>query len=218
MFVKTLLVASIALAPAVSLAQSTPPLYIGASFNVSTFSPFRSYSSNLYGPALTVGYQLSPRWAIQSGASWGQRSDRPSNIGRPDILTTPTIFKEVNFDLRYTRLTIPVLARFTLTDPTKPLQVDALFGPSWIHATSRNTTTFVLRAGGSNSDTSTYSDNNFSAGLGPSIRYTVSPHLQVTANSMVQAEFGDGFDIVNRRFSDRMFLTTQLGVQYRFGR
>ena len=216
MFAKTILSVSIVLLPAVSLAQSTP-LYVGASFDISTFSPFRSYSANLYGPALTIGYQLSPRWAIQTGASWGQRNDRLPNVSRPDILVTPTIYKEVNFDLRYTRLTIPVLARFTLTDPTKPLQVDALFGPSWIHATSRNTTTFVLKAGGSDSQTSTVSDNNFSAGLGPSIRYAVSSHLQVTANSVLQAEFGDGFDLVNRRFSDHLFLTTQVGVQYRFG-
>jgi hypothetical protein len=217
MFAKTLLCAGIVLLPAASFAQSTP-LYIGASLNASTFSPFRSYSSNLYGPALTIGYQLSPRWAIQSGASWGQRTDRPSNVSRPDILTTPTIFKEVNFDLRYTRLTIPVLARFTLTDPTKPLQVDALFGPSWIYTTDRNTTTFVLKAGGSDSQTSTSSENSFSAGLGPSIRYAVSPHLQLTANSMIQAPFADGVNRGNNSFSDRLFLTTQLGVQYRFGR
>jgi hypothetical protein len=216
MFAKTLLSASIVLLPAVSLAQSTP-LYVGASFNASTFSPFRSYSSNLYGPALTVGYQLSPRWAIQTGASWGQRSDRPSNTARPNELTTPTIFKEVNFDLRYTRLTIPVLARFTLTDPTKALQVDALFGPSWIYTTDRNTTTFVLKAGGSDSQTSTSSENSFSAGLGPSIRYAVNPHLQLTANSIVQAPFADGVNRGNSSFGDRLFLTTQLGVQYRFG-
>lgn len=217
MFAKTLLCASIVLLPAVSLAQSTP-LYVGASFDISTFSPFRSYSANLYGPALTIGYQLSPRWAIQSGASWGQRTDRPSNTVDPSALTTPTIFKEVNFDLRYTRLTIPVLARFTLTDPTKPLQVDALFGPSWIYTTDRNTTTFVLKAGGSDSQTSTSSENSFSAGLGPSIRYAVSPHLQLTANSMVQAPFADGVNRGNSSFSDRLFLTTQVGVQYRFGR
>ena len=217
MFAKTSLCASIILLPAVSLAQSTP-LYVGASFNVSSFSPFRSYSSSLYGPALTVGYQLSPRWAIQSGISWGQRSEIPDIIARPDILTAPSIFKEVNFDLRYTKLTIPVLARFTLTDPTKPLQVDALFGPSWIYTINRNTTTFVLNAGGSDSQTSTSSENSFSAGLGPSIRYAVSPHLQVTANSMVQAQFADGINRGNNSSNDGLFLTTQLGVQYNFSR
>jgi hypothetical protein len=214
MFLKTLLGASIVLLPAVSLAQSTAPLYVGASFNVLTYNPFRSYSSNLYGPAVTVGYQLSPRWAIQTGASWNRRSDQTSNFDPNGT----TIFEEVKFDLRYTRLTVPLLARFTLTDPTKPLQVDALFGPSWIHSTSRSTATFVLRAGGSDSGTSTYSDNSLSAGLGPSLRYAVSPHLQLTANSVLQAEFGRDFQGGNRRFDDRLFLTTQVGVQYRFGR
>jgi hypothetical protein len=214
MFVKTLLGASLALLPAVSLAQSTPPLYVGASFNVSTYNPFRSYSSNLYGPAITVGYQVSPRWAIQTGATWNRRSDKTSNFDPAGV----TMFEEVKFDLRYTRLTVPLWARFTLTDPSKPLQVDALFGPSWIHSTSRNTTTFVHRAGGSDSNTSTYSTNSFSAGLGPSLRYAVGTNLEITANSVLQAEFGDGFNFVNHRFSDRLFLTTQLGVQYRFGR
>jgi len=214
MFAKTLVGASIALMPAVSLAQSTPPLYVGASFNVSTFNPFRSYSSNFYGPAVTVGYQLSPRWAIQTGASWERRSYKTSNFDPAGV----TIFEEVKYDLRYTRLTVPLLARFTLTDPSKPLQVDALFGPSWINTTNRSMTTFVLRAGGSDSGTSTYSDNSFSAGLGPSIRYAVSPHLQLTANSMIQAQFGDDVNRINRPFSDRLLLTTQVGVQYRFGR
>lgn len=214
MFAKTLLGASIVLLPAVSLAQSTPPLYVGASFNILTYNPFRSYSSNLYGPAVTVGYQLSPRWAIQTGASWNRRSDNTSNFDPAGV----SIFEEVRYDIRYTRLTVPLLARFTLTDPTKPLQVDALFGPSWIHEGGRTTTTFVYRAGGSDSDTHTYSDNSFSAGLGPSIRYAVGANLELTANSVLQAEFADGLNIVNRRFSDRLFLTTQLGVQYRFGR
>jgi hypothetical protein len=214
MFAKTLLGASIVLLPAVSLAQSTPPLYVGASFNISTYNPFHSYSSNLYGPAVTVGYQLSPRWAIQTGASWNRRSDNTSNFYPASV----SIFEEVKYDLRYTRITVPLLARFTLTDPTKPLQVDALFGPSWIHATGRTTTTFVYSAGGSDLETHTYSDNSFSAGLGPSIRYAVGANLELTANSVLQAEFTDGFNIVNRRFSDRLFLTTQLGVQYQFGR
>lgn len=214
MFLKTFLGASIVLLPVVSLAQSTPPLYVGASFNVLTYNPFRSYSSNLYGPAITIGYQLSPRWAIQTGASWNRRSDQTSTFDPNGT----TIFEEVKFDSRYTRLTVPLLARFTLTDPTKLLQVDALFGPSWIHSTSRNTATFVLRAGGSDSGTSTYSDNILSAGLGPSLRYAVSPHLQLTANSVLQAEFGTALKGGNRRFDDRLFLTTQIGVQYRFGR
>ena len=77
--------------------------------------------------------------------------------------------------------------------------------------------TFVLNAGGSDSQTSTSSENSFSAGLGPSIHYAVSPHLQLTANSMVQAPFADGVNRENSSFSDRLFLTSQIGVQYRLG-
>jgi hypothetical protein len=215
MSAKMLLVASLALAPAVSLAQSALPLYVGASFNISTYNPFRSYSTNRYGPALTVGYQLSPRWAIQTGASWNRRSDNPTSIYPAG---SSTVIDRVEFNLRYTRLIVPLLARYTFTNAASPLQVDALFGPSWLHSTGRTTATFVYVGGGSDSNTSTYSENSFSAGLGPSIRYAIAPHLELTANSIIQAQFADDVNRANNSFSDRLFLTTQVGVQYKFGR
>jgi len=137
MLPKLLLVAGIALAPAIGLAQSTPHLYIGASAQMFSSDPFRSYNTNTFGPALTVGYQLSPRWAIQSGASLFWRNRSTSN----DYSNSNAPFDRITYDLHSSLLIIPVLARYTFTDPTNPLHVDALFGASWLHATYRNTTT-----------------------------------------------------------------------------
>lgn len=218
MLAKTILAVSIALAPAISLAQSTKPLYVGAAATLSTYDPFRSYKSNLFGPALTVGYQLSPRWAIQTGANWNRRTTDtytgyPASSGSLDRIT---------YDYSYTRLAIPLLARFTFTDPASPLRIDALFGPSWLHATNKSTVTYFYNGtAGSDTNTSRSSANDVSVGLGPSLRYAIGAHLELAASSLLQAEFGDSFNTVDlfvkRRFSDRLFFTTQLGVQYSFG-
>lgn len=205
---KLLLAASLGLSPAVSLAQSTPHLYVGASALLASPTPFRSYNQNRFGPALTVGYQLSPRWAIQSGLGWTRQSNSFTNNYNTPSYPTDVI----GFDSRLNQFFVPVLARYTFTDPASPLHVDALLGASWLHTTGRTSLTY---AGATSPYTETYrgSNNDVLPSLGPSVRYTVGTHLDVVATSLLQVNLANGYG----DFANRLSLNTQLGVQYSFG-
>jgi hypothetical protein len=171
-------------------------------------NPFRSYNSNTYSPAITVGYQLSPRWAIQSGASLSWRKEQTTSF---DFFGS-SIFDNIAYDNRYKRLTVPLLARYTFTDPAKPLHIDALFGGSWIRSSGHSIYTYTYKTGTSDVYDNLYSDNTVSIGIGPSVRYTLGAHVDLTASSLLQT------DITNGWAFDYYYLTTQLGIQYAFGR
>ncbi len=205
---KLLLAASLGLSPAISLAQSTPHLYVGASALLASSSPFRTYNQNHFGPALTVGYQLSPRWAIQSGVSWIWQSNSFSNNYNTPSYPTDII----GFDSRLNQFFVPVLARYTFTDPASPLHVDALLGASWLHTNGRTSLTY---AGVTSPYTETYkgNDNDVLPSVGPSVRYTVGTQLDVVATSLLQVNLANGYG----NFANRLSLNTQLGVQYTFG-
>jgi hypothetical protein len=205
---KLLLAAGIMLAPALCLAQSAPGLYIGASASMLSSRPFRSYNTNTYSPAVTVGYQLSPRWAIQSGASLSWNNSKIANSEFP----SSSIFENIQYEIHYRRLTVPLLARYTFTDPAKPLHIDALVGGSWIHSFGNDITTYTYRTLPSDVLDSRYNYNDASLGIGPSVRYTLGANLDVTASSLLQT------DITHGRAFDYYYLTTQLGIQYAFGR
>lgn len=205
---KLLLAASLGLSPTISLAQSTPHVYVGAAALLASSNPFRTYNENRFGPALTVGYQLSSRWAIQSGIGWTRQSRSVSNN-----YNTPTYPDDIiGFDTRINRFFVPVLARYTFTDPASPLHVDALFGATWLHTTGRTSLTY---AGASSpyTETSKGSFNDFLPSVGPSIRYTLGSHLDVVATSVLQVNLSNGY----ANFANRLSLNTQLGVQYSFG-
>jgi hypothetical protein len=50
--------------------------------------------------------------------------------------------------------------------------------------------------------------------LGPAVRYTLVPNMELTANALVSATLGDTYYY---RFSDRLFLNVLVGAQYSFG-
>jgi hypothetical protein len=208
MIAKLLLGASLGLAPVVSLAQSTPHVYAGASALLFSSRPFRSYNQNTLGPALTIGYQLSPRWAIQSGIGWGWSNNSFTN----DLRDAFSIYNRVTFDSHSDQLIIPLLARYTFTEQAGPLHIDALFGANWLHTIGRTEITY---SGPIRTDVETYKGNGnvLNASVGPSIRYTLGAHLDILANSVVQVALANGY----YAFSDRLSLNTQVGVQYNFG-
>jgi len=216
MLPKFLLVAGIALAPAIGLAQSTPHLYVGASAQMFSSEPFRSSNTNTLGPALTIGYQLSPRWAIQSGASLFWRKSSYSNDYSSSYYSGYSLYDRTTADFHSNLLIIPLLARYTFTDPSNPLHVDALFGASWLHGTDRSTFTTYYVTTGADSETHNYTSNTICANVGPSIRYTLGAHLDLIANSIVQVDLSNRYEGSN--FSDRLSLNTQLGIQYSFGK
>jgi hypothetical protein len=207
MLSKLLLGAGLILSPAIGLAQAAPSLYIGASASMLSTNPFRGYNSNVFGPAVTVGYQLSPRWAIQSGASMNWQNYQSTSLD----YTGASIFNQISYDTHYTQLVIPLLARYTFTAPASPLHLDALFGGNLIHTTRRSSTAYFYKAGNTDVYDNRYSDNTFNLGIGPSVRYTLVPHLDVTATSLLQTT------IRKSEFFDYFYLTTQLGIQYTFG-
>lgn len=208
MLPKLLLGAGLILSPAIGLAQAVPSLYVGASASMLSTNPFRGYNSNVFGPAVTVGYQISSRWAIQSGASMNWQNYQYTS---PDY-TGASIFNQISYDTHYTQLVIPVLARYTFTAPTSPLHIDALFGGNLLHTTTRSSTAYSYKAGNTDVYNSRYSDNSFNLGIGPSVRYTLIPHLDLTASSLLQTP------IRKHVFFDYTYLTTQVGIQYIFGR
>ena len=209
MLPKFLAVAGLALAPLVSFAQSTPHLYVGVGASLLSSNPFQSYRVNTVGPAGTLGVQLSPRWALQSGAFLAWRSS--TEMGSAYVGSGT--FSPYSSSYRTTLLSVPVLARYTFTAPSARFHVDALFGATWLHSGSRVTTSYTSGTGSITSYDSNYYYNGASLGVGPAVRYTLGTSLDIVASSLVQNELTG-----NGSFSDRLFLTTQLGVQYAFGR
>jgi hypothetical protein len=203
-----LLAASLGLAPAISLAQATPHVYIGAAAFLSNSGPFRSYSENDLGPALTVGYQLSPRWAIQSGVSWAWHNSSFFS----DYRNSNSPYERVTYDLHTDKFVIPLLARYTFTDPASPLHVDALLGASWLYTTGRTAITYS-QATSSYTDTFKGNSTSFSASIGPSVRYTLGAHVDLVATSIMQVALTNRYG----SFTDRLSLNTQVGVQYSLG-
>jgi hypothetical protein len=207
MLSKLLLGAGLLLSPAVCLAQAAPSLYVGASASMLSTNPFRGYNSNIFGPAVTVGYQFSPRWAIQSGASMNWQNYQSTSHD----YTGASIFNQISYDTHYTQLVIPVLARYTFTAPASPLHIDALFGGNLVHTTRRTSTAYSYKAGNTDVYNGRSSDNTVNLGIGPSVRYTLASHLDVTASSLLQTDLRQNIAF------DYFYLTTQLGLQYTFG-
>jgi hypothetical protein len=209
-----LILASVACLPLVSVAQTDPAsshFYIGVGANLLTNVPFNSSGvPRLIGPALTAGVQLTPHLALQAGVAYHWKSDtRSYSYSDPSQQLSP-IVNTSTYRAKY--FTVPVLLRYTFTPSPERFHVDALAGVTVLHATSHTSYT-------STSIMSPYNEEYNSATtratltLGPAIRYSVSPQVELTANSLVSAVIGDTY----YSFSDRLFLNVLVGAQYSFG-
>jgi len=199
----------LALAPAASFAQSVPRLYLGASAALISNAPFESYASSRVGPALTIGLQLDPHWAIETGvqATWRNRTDAYSGVDAPPQ------FSDYAYTLRTTTLLVPLLARYTFTAPSSRLHVDVLGGGYWQHAFLRSTEDVTVAANGqSYTNNYTNSYNDFGVSLGPQLRYALGTNLEAKLNLPVNLRINDYGD-----FGNRLLLNPQLGLQYTFG-
>jgi hypothetical protein len=207
---KILLLSGLVSLPLLSVAQTAPArFYVGAGVTVLSDRPFHNYSSTQVGPALTAGLQFTPRLALQlSGAyTWRNAS------GSYDTYygsSTPGTF---HYESRSKLFTFPLLLRATFTDPAKPLRVDALFGPTWLHGTARSTTSIMYQGQPVQNRSDSYSDNSFSLALGPALRYTLTPRLELVLDALVNIGLQDN----GGTFSDRLFSNVLAGVQYNFG-
>jgi hypothetical protein len=207
--------------PLASYAQTTPRFYVGAGANLLTNVPFTggngpqlsaSATPRLYGPSLTAGLQLNSRLALQTGVSyfWKNSSYYSSFYqNSPDPSQPFLVIQQGDFQAKY--FTIPVLLRYTFAPAAERFHVDALAG-----------VTLAL-----NSYHNSYSDNSYpyyfdydgsttkaSVTLGPAVRYTLVPNVELTANALVSATLGVPSYY---HFSDRLFLNVLVGAQYSFG-
>jgi hypothetical protein len=207
---KFLLLSGLASLPLLSAAQTTPTrFYVGAGVTVLSNRPFHNYSSTQVGPALTAGLQFTPRLALQlSGAyTWSNSS---SSYDTYYSGSTPATY---SYESRNKLFTFPLLLRATLTDPIKPLRVDALFGPMWLHGTARSTSLLTPQGQTPQSYSGSYSDNSFSLAIGPALRYTLTPHVELALDALVNISLRDNYGA----FNNRLFSNVLAGVHYNFG-
>lgn len=198
----------VTLLPLSSAAQTTPTpprFYVGIGANMLSNVPFkdRGVVPRLIGPALTASRQFTSRLAGQVGLSyhWDKDSYEYTPIDTPPFTAT----ERVRFVL------VPVLLRYTLTKPTENFHVDVLGGTTLVHVAGQLTFENsgpldpALRA-------SRTSDTRLNLTLGPAVRATISSHLDLTVNGLVSMRVGRMYT-----FSDRLFLNTSLGLNYKFG-
>jgi hypothetical protein len=201
--------------PLASFAQTattSPQFYVGVGANLLTDVPGNSAAvPKLLGPSLTAGLQLAPRLAVQVSAAyhWDSQSTTSSSYYYGSGGGTVGGYTSYAY---YKYLTVPVLLRYTLTEPVGRFHVDGLAGVTVL----RSYFNFI-----SNDPLSSYYyyPNNYSssrtkanATLGPALRYTLSPNLDVTANGLVSAVLGGTYT----HFSDRLFLNVLVGAHYIF--
>jgi hypothetical protein len=204
MLTRTLFTVSLlaGLMPLSSFAQRAPRFYVGAGASVLVNRAFSDGKPDrLFGPSLTAGLALSPRLAVQLGASYhGKTEAIPSYSSGP---------RPIADTYHYYYLVMPALLRYTFTSPNSPWHFDGLGGVTIVHAASkytRNDSLSYLNFKGSATRTNIT--------VGPAMRYAFLPNVEFTANAMLSAIVGDSY----RTFSDRLFLNVLVGAQYSFGK
>jgi hypothetical protein len=191
------------LLPLSSPAQTAPPasprFYVGVGANLLANVPFkdRALVPRIFGPSLTAGLLFTPRWALQVGFSYHGKQEPIYDPNSPTPASGPTL--DTNYFL------VPALLRYTVTAPATLVQVDVLAGATLVHMKGWNTY--------SSFPTSSYTDTRVNLTLGPAGRAALSAHWEVTAASLVSMIVGENY----YTFSDRLFLNTSLGLNYKFG-
>jgi hypothetical protein len=180
-------------------APASPRFYVGVGANLLANVPFkdRALVPRIFGPSLTAGLLFTPRWALQVGFSYHGKQEPIYDPNSPTPASGPTL--DTNYFL------VPALLRYTVTAPATLVQVDVLAGATLVHMKGWNTY--------SSFPTSSYTDTRVNLTLGPAVRAALSTHWEVTAASLVSMIVGENY----YTFSDRLFLNTSLGLNYKFG-
>jgi hypothetical protein len=219
MLLKTLLTAGLlgSLFPFAGFAQTTPTatrFYVGLGGNQLSNIPFNTDGivPRIIGPALTVGMQLTPRLAVQTGLSYHWKTDSSaayqviSNPGSPGAST-------ITITQRSSYFIVPVVLRYTASALTARAHFDVVGGATVVHARGRVT----YEGNGGPADPAlrerTSSNTRLNVTLGPAVRAALSSHLELTAAGLVSAVVTEDY----YRFSDRLFLNASLGLNYTFG-
>jgi hypothetical protein len=200
--------------PLASFAQTTdatPRFYAGAGVSLLTDAPFNdSGSSTILGPSLTGGGRLSSRWAIQAGGALAWRNVIETVPPNRTIPIAGTLLTHT------ATLIVPVLGRFTFAPAPKRFHVEALGGLTVLRAATTYTYTAVPPASSGQPVYQEVRRSNQISGnisLGPGVRYTASPRVELVAHALVNAVIGYSL----AHFTDRAFLNVQVGAHYTFG-
>jgi hypothetical protein len=186
------------LASPAQTAPTSPRFYVGVGANLLSTVPFIDPAllpvvPRIFGTSLTAGWHFTPRWALQVGFSYhGKNTPDPAN---PNPASGPTL------DAKY--FLVHALLRYTVAAPATPVQFDVLAGATLVH----------LKDWDTYSAPSSYTATRVNLTVGPAVRAALSSHWEVTAASLVSMLVGKKY----YTFSDRLFLNTSLGLNYKFG-
>lgn len=204
--------------PLAGYAQTaTPPaphLYVGLAAYASNYLPLGRFAQGNFPLPLqaTVGYQLSPRWAVQlSGAYSGRSYDYSQTyyeVG-PNNTNVPYSYAGAYRQRLYTT---SALARYTLTrQAAHRLQVEVLAGLAWVHTTYRDNYAYTDTAGVTTTSNGVYSTNHLLLNAGLGARYRLTPRLEATYNFLIGVPLA-GYNAGGPHPS------MALGLQYHLGR
>jgi hypothetical protein len=208
--------------PLVTLAQATEPvpthrfygglaIYEGSNQSVRGFYSDDQFSIPVQA---TLGYQLTPRLALQIGLAYSKGGSNYSDTyNYNNIDGIPVTYTTTNA-LSRRAISSSLLARYTLTrQPSHRFQVDAMGGLSFDHSFYRNSGTNTYTTQGI-TDVSPYeysgAYNNLLVNLGPSFRYRFGEHFEVVYDILFNTSLTSGYHSLN--------MSMALGLRYRFGR
>ncbi|WP_167855062.1 outer membrane beta-barrel protein [Hymenobacter wooponensis] len=201
--------------PLVGLAQTAEPVpsrfYVGLSAYTSAYQRgSRQFGGNTLPPVqATLGYQLHPRLALQAGVAYNVGKGSVSGLSHD---FNGNIIGDYRSVYRNATLSISALSRYTLTRTlSHRFQVDALGGFTLEHQTFQNSGyyTDTTQPNGANTYDLSSRRNTYLLTVGPSLRYRVSPKVELV---------GEGTINVEMRAPRNITTSGALGVRYRFGR
>jgi hypothetical protein len=156
--------------------------------------------------------QLTPRLAVQTGLSYHWQKEF---FGSYEFSSYPggTGSGTVDITQHASYFIVPALLRFTATAPAARTHFDIVGGATIVHA--RGSVTYETTSGPVDPALRDRSSSNtrLNVTLGPAVRATLSPHLELTATGLLSAVVTEDY----YRFSDRLFFNTSLGLNYTFG-
>ena len=210
-----LLAAGLLALPRLGAAQTAAPprFYVGAGVSMLTAWPFHKSSDyHPVGPSLTAGLQLSPRLALQVGASVGWNRYQFNSSYGPASSSSGSFF--YSSEGKSTSYAVPVLLRYTLTSGASPLHFDVLGGGTLLHARGHQHDVIVNDGQTTFDRAYNYTNTNANLTLGPAVRYALTPALELSATPLVNFVLNPGY---SADFGDRLTSNFLLGVNYKFG-
>ncbi|MGI4741470.1 MAG: outer membrane beta-barrel protein [Janthinobacterium lividum] len=211
---KVVLLSGLVSLPLACWAQEARPAkspYVGAKLSVQTGRPFNEYFGTRFGPALTLGAHLKPRLALELNAAYNWQH----SVYHGSYSTNVGLVVEDNDTYVHT-LTMPLLLRATLTKSAGPWHVDAVFGPTlFIYFTHRNYQQ-TTQGQPTNSENTTYAEHQVSLTLGPSVRYTLTPQIDLVVDALANLNISGFPYTFVAPVSSQLSSHVLAGVHYRF--